>query len=282
MTLRQKLLSILFVTLAATACGANAGDPGGSPSTPPAESLATTPPPIQPGTAPSSSTTQVPTTTTIRIQEPSAPDITTMVGGRISGDGWWVEPGTYSADLAGTSLRVGITGPAAYLPFDGSVTFGLPGTGGAESDLVDFTTFVGIIAPDFAGIHPDHDKTVPDETTPIPENLTAWFDAVPQVQIEAMSEITGPSATGFVWDIKIDDTGGQTFPCQFGNCIASLVSETWGPYVMGTGAQFRIWQFTGDGEGIFGFMQAHPARYDETSALADMLLAELKIEDSGP
>jgi len=89
MTLRQKLLSILFVTLAATACGANAGDPGGSPSTPPAESLATTPPPIQPGTAPSSSTTQVPTTTTIRIQEPSAPDITTMVGGRISGDGWW-------------------------------------------------------------------------------------------------------------------------------------------------------------------------------------------------
>ena len=52
-----------------------------------------------------------------------------------------------------------------------------------DLDIVFFFTPVGITPAAVAGIHPDHDPLIPENTLELPDDLGAWFDAVPQIAI---------------------------------------------------------------------------------------------------
>ena len=114
-----------------------------------------------------------------------------------------------------------------------------------------------------------------------PENLGDWLEAVPQLDVVDGGEVAGEGFTARFWDITVDATGGTTFECWAGNCIATFVPESNGFWVMGDGFQFRMFEFTGVGDGLYGFMQSHPSAYADTLALTEMLLEGLKSAPAG-
>ena len=155
----------------------------------------------------------------------------------------------------------------------GDLTFGRPGVTFSQLDIVFFFTPVGITPAAVAGIHPDHDPLIPENTLELPDDLGAWFDAVPQITTLASDAGDGWRS----WDVTVAATAGETYPCDFGNCVGTLVTSFWGPIVVGDTDNFRIWQFTDAGAGVYGFLQSDPATLDDTVALAEMLLEGLSF-----
>jgi hypothetical protein len=273
-----------LVSLLVVGCGDEATDQG------PAETQTTTSTTLTESTTtsqPTTTTSQVTTTTaapeteTTAGQAISAEPLEDVIGGTVSGAGWAVEPGTYSAAFDGQIVILGIEEPVTYLEGDGRLDFTPfdPVRSGAP-EWVMLGTFVGVIPPEEAGRHADHEPIVPEYTAEIPDDLGAYLRMIPQLEVEEAGQIEGDGFSARAWDIAVDPSQGSTFQCFLGDCVSVLVSEYGGVYVFGDAASARVWEFEGDGDGVYAYMQSDPDKFEGTVALAEMLFDDMRFIDS--
>ncbi|MEA1904079.1 MAG: hypothetical protein U9N56_11220 [Actinomycetota bacterium] len=230
-------------------------------------------------------TTTLPTTTSSPSEATTIPnnpaeivDLQGVVGRSISSEGWLVEPGRYAETLETVSLQLNITEPLSYFE---TLMFGRTGTRYELFEVVVLTDFAGIIPADRVAIHPVHGVIVPDYTVALPDDLSDWLESVPQLEVENAGEVVGNDFTARAWDIRVDASQGETFECQFGNCVATFVHGSDGTHVVGDEFQFRVREFKGAGSGVYGFMQSSSASFDDTLAIAEMLFNDLEFNTSG-
>jgi len=247
------------------------------------ESASTTSPP---STVASPTTTVPPTTTT----PPPSSTTTTMMaaqpledvlGVTASGSGWHVEPGTYSGAIGDVTVTIDISQPVTYFESSGRLDFG-PETivDSTVPDWVSLNQFVGVIPPEKAGEHAPHEVVVPDYTVDLPDDLGPYLESIPHLVVEEAESIQGIGFTAKSWNVTVDPSQGDTFSCFLGSCVSVLVSESGGVFVFGSDASARVWQFDGDGESIYGYLQSRPGSFEDTVAVAEMLIAGLAIESS--
>ncbi len=278
----DRLVLVIAVVLIVAACGGAAADEPATTATAPAATAppATTAAPTTTAaattttttTAAPSTTTTTTTTTTTLPPVADLPLVEDAVGDKPSGDGWLVEPGIYTSDHVGVPIRLEIAEQVALVG-DRSLTFGRPYVRTAQPNMMFLFTPAGIMPADVVGTHPDHDPLIPVNTQEMPEDLEAWFDSVPQIVILASDAGEGWRS----WDVTVDASAGDTYNCGWGNCVATFVSSAFGPIALWDTFDFRIWEFTGAGEGLIGFMQSDPLAADTTAALAEMLVGGLSF-----
>ena len=224
---------------------------------------------------PATSTSAEATTTSTESTLAGDPvPLESVVGGTIRGEGWLVEPGVYTRSLGDLELQFSITEPVVYFGYEG-VVFG-PDTSSPTQDLFVLTEFVGVIPPERAGEHADHEPIVPLYTEPVPENLGSWLDSVTQLEVSASADLNAPNVEGSYWEVEVDGEGA-TFHCGFGSCVSALVHETSGVFVLFEDGLFRIWQLQGESDGVFGFLQSSKATYAEMTEMAEMIFQGMTV-----
>jgi hypothetical protein len=57
-----------------------------------------------------------------------------------------------------------------------------------------------------------------------------------------------------------------------------LANDNEGVYVFFEGSSFRVWQFDGAADGVYGFMQSRVSEFEETIGFADMILNGMTVE----
>ena len=175
-------IAAVAVALLVAACGGAAAEPAATTSAAPATAAPSTTtttvtsttaaPTTAAPTTTAPTTTEAPTTTTTQpIGE--LPLVESVVGGTASGDGWLVEPGTYTSEEMTLPTRLDLAEQVAFID-GGDLTFGRPGVTFSQLDMVFFFTPVGITPAAVAGIHPDHDPL-------IPENTRRWLERYPDI-----------------------------------------------------------------------------------------------------
>ncbi len=204
------------------------------------------------------------------------------VVGETSADsgGWLVVPGRYEAEFDGFQVEFEVTRPIRYLEGEGRLDFAVEPK--SESDLPEWLrlgTFVGVIPPEMAEVHAPHEPAVPSYTADLPNDLGTYLETVPQLVVEEAGQIEGQDFIARAWDVSVDPAQGDTFPCFLGSCVSVLVSEFGGVYVFGSSAKARVWQLDGAGEGVYGYLQSAPEAFDDTVAMAAMILEDLSFED---
>ncbi|MEN8238383.1 MAG: hypothetical protein ABFR53_04175 [Actinomycetota bacterium] len=197
------------------------------------------------------------------------------------GEAALVESGGYVAQLGDRTLHLTITDPVTLYNTKGQIMLGPEEPGEPFAELVVLGEFIGVIPVERSGEHPPHDLLIPEYMVPVPDDFGAYLSSLDPLVVEGEGEYSGDGSTGVYWDLSIDTALGQTYECPFGQCVATLVDEFLGPYMVGTERRFRIVRFSGDGEGVFGFIQSTPEELDDTLALADMLLSGLDFEPTG-
>lgn len=236
----------------------------------------------------STTTSQAPTTTTDSSTETtadqpiSAEPLEGVIGGTASGAGWAVEPGTYSATFDGRSVILDIDEAITYLEGQGRLDFtelGPVRTGAPE--WVMLGTFVGVVPPEEAGRHAPHDPVVPAYTAALPDDLGGFLGTIAQLRVQDAGQLEGDGFTARAWDIVVDPSLGTTFQCFLGDCVSVLVSEYGGVYVFGDDASARVWQFEGNGDGVYAYMQSDPDKFEGTVDLAEMIFENMRFTDSG-
>ncbi len=105
-----------------------------------------------------------------------------------------------------------------------------------------------------------------------------YLESIPHMVVEEAGSVEGNGFTARAWDVSVDPSQGDTFSCFLGSCVSVLVSESGGVFVFGSDASARVWQFDGDGVGVYGYLQSHPEVFDDTVAVAEMLIAGLRFD----
>lgn len=228
-----------------------------------------------------STTTEPPppsTTTTTLLAQP----LEDVVGATAANAGGWrVEPGRYVAAFDEWNVTLEIVQPVTYLEGEGRLDFGPEQM--VESGVPEWVrlgTFVGVVPPAQAGVHAPHDPVVPTYTADLPDDLGSYLETVPQLVANETDQVEGDGFTARAWNVSVDPAQGETFPCFLGSCVSVLVSEFGGVYVFGSEAAARVWQFEGDGEGVYGYLQSRPDTFEDTVAIAEMLFENLSFGTS--
>ncbi|MEM7340082.1 MAG: hypothetical protein AAF467_15610 [Actinomycetota bacterium] len=145
------------------------------------------------------------------------------------------------------------------------------------SQGIAFIEALGIIPPSEVGVHQDHHPTVPDVTMDLPENLSVWFDRVPQIEVVDTAELTVAGEPAQRWTVVLDTEAGPTFAdCGSPACIGFIVNEGGGTYVLRSDEIATIYQLDalpGTIGWSFGLDQAGA---DQAVAAFDELLRTLK------
>jgi len=235
-----------------------------------------------PTTTSQATTTSPPAETETTTETISTEPLEGVIGGTASGAGWAVDPGTYSTTFDGRSVILDIEEAVTYLEGDGRLDFTeLDPVRTGAPEWLRIGTFVGVIPPGDAGRHADHDPIVPEYTAELPDDLGTYLKTIAQLGVEEAGRIEGNGFSATAWDITVDPSQGSTFQCFLGDCVSVLVSEYGGVYVFGDDASARVWEFDGDGDGVYGYMQSDPDRFEGTVALAEMLIENMQFTDSG-
>ena len=283
MTERPLLLAVT-VLLLLSACGSGEGEVAIAEDVPATSSSTTVAAASTSSTsttvADTTSTTTLPaTTTTEPMCDPSPME---EAAGPATGDGQALAPGCYSTDRLGRGLVVEVAEPGLAL-FEFPYTFGFArqGTEMSALDIVLVAEFTGVIPSERVGTHPPHDEPIGDHMVEVPSDLATWIEAAPQLVITDSGQYTIDGDPAQWWDIAVDSSAGETFSCSYGACVATLVPSPpdvqGANFVMGDAARFRIVQLSGTGEGLFLWIQAEPESFDDTVALADDIVATLRI-----
>jgi len=258
-------------TVATTAPAAAAGDPVTTTAPPSTTTLATTT-----TTETTTTTTATVSSTTMAVEDAELIDLESVIDGTRAGAGWLVEPGTYVSDILSRTIMLRTTESVMYVPSDGWLTFGEVDVVWEQLDIAIFSELVGVLPAGEVGAHPDHDPKIPEITEPLPDDLGEWLDVVPQLVVFDRGAGMVDGEPAMYWDVEVDATLGDTFPCQFRNCVATVV-DAQGFFVMGDAARFRIWQLSGNGEGLYVWVQAVPSAWEATIDLSNELLEGLTI-----
>lgn len=283
-SIRRSLALLIAMSVLVAACGSASNESDALANS--TSSVATTAETIAATTStipPTTSTTSVVATSTTSeaVLNDEVIPLEDVVGGTIRGEGWLVEPGRYTTVLGTHRYTFEVTEPVVYLDSDLRITF-TPDTSSSTPEMFVLTHFVGVIPPDSTGEHAPHDPVVPTYTEPLPASLGTWLDKVPQFLPGDQMDLTlEAGVTARAWDVDVDGSTGGTFHCHFGDCVAALVQETEGVYVLFEDHRFRLWQLTGVGDGVYGFMQSRVSAFDEMVGLTDMLLNGMTIETVG-
>lgn len=271
-------LILTVIGVVAAACSTQANEPTTEPPTtsPPVTAATTTI--LEPTTTSSTTVTTISSTTSTSVHVSDDPKpLDSVVGGTPRGEGWLVEPGTYTSQLGAHAYTFRITEPVVYFPSDVRITFGPPNSI-ERFDMIVFMNLEGVIPAAEAGHHADHDPVVPEYTVPTPERLDDWVRSVPQLVLGAEQEYAFDGYPARAWDVTVDESTTDTFDCPWGACVSAWVHETEGVYVLFKEGQFRLWQFDGDAQGVYGFLQSRDSSFAATVALAEMLLEDLIIQ----
>lgn len=259
---------VMGLVLLATACGNDPAADGVS---------STTPPETTTTTEETTSSTNPPTTTTTEPPEPTR--LRDVEGETRSGIGWLAEPGLYVAYVDGRTITLDLPEAFTYIPRRTDLILA-PADIPPGIQIISFalTSLEGVIQAAHVGAPPD-DSTVSEVTESAPDLLSDWLDAVSQMNTSSLAAAEGADWVAQAWDMTVDPSAGETFPCPYGNCLATLVPKGAGVYIAGDEFGFRLWQFDGAAEGLYGFAQSPLDELDAAEAFYDMVLSGLKIED---
>ena len=275
----KTMAAVGALAIAVAACGGETGgeDPVETSPTSTSQPSATTTS-TEPTTA--TTTTAPPSTTTTTVAVRSLEDVV----GVTAADpvGWLVQPGRYDAEFNGFRVEFEVSQPIRYLDGEGRLDFAAEPKGGSDlPEWVRLGTFVGVIPAEMAGVHAPHEPVVPPHTADLPEDLGEYLETVPQLVVEEVGQIEGQGFKARAWNVSVDPAQGNTFSCFLGSCVSALVSEFGGVYVFGSAAAARVWQLDGPGEGVYGYLQSPPEDFENTVAIAEMILESLSFENSG-
>ncbi len=282
------LLAALAVTLAA--CG-GAGDTSPTTSAPEATqapsttvaaptnaptTVAPTPAPTAPTTTTVPTTTAAPTTTPAPSTTVAAVDLESVLAGSAV-DGWYpVQPARYASDRVSPAITIDVVEPLWFQ--DAKSLIILRDNNAAGDPAVFITNFYGIIPAEDVGTHPPHrDDPIPENTVDMPAVLGDWIAATPQVVLMNSGSVTVMGSPAEYWDVTVDATAGTTFECPYGNCVAAMVSEVLGNFVMGDNSYFRIYQLSGGGAGIYVWAEAPAYGFEAISLLAEKIMAGFSL-----
>lgn len=278
MRIRSHLLGPVLTALVIAACGGADSEPEESTSTFATIAIASTSTTEATNTTTPSTTSSTEAATTTTAME--ARSLTDLEGGTANGVGWLAEPGVYEFELEGRTVRIDLAKPFTFVPTGPILTLApadIPDTG-FQINLFSLTGWAGVIPAEQTGIHPPHDPTVPEFTQPIPDSLADWIDTVPQMVSQPGPNYAGEGYSAMSWDISIDPTAGETFACDYGDCVGVLAHEDAGVFVMGDDFGFRLWQFEGAGD-LLGFGQAPLDGLEQAEAFYQMVLDGLSISE---
>ena len=78
----------------------------------------------------------------------------------------------------------------------------------------------------------------------------------------------------------VDTSNGGGFQCPRGRgeCVSALVNPDEGVYIFWEGSSFRVWQFDGAADGLYGFMQSRVSEVEDTIGLAEMIIGGMSVE----
>ena len=203
-----------------------------------------------------------------------------VVGGSIRGNGWLVEPGRYTTDFGSHRFTFTITEPVVWIESNARITFRAP-NGAEGEDLFVLTNYAGVIPPERASEHAPHHPLVPTYAEAMPENLGDWMTSVGQLTPGEQMDLVGEGGVeAMAWDVAVDISNGGGFDCPRGNgeCVSGLANADEGVYIFWEGSSFRLWQFGGTAEGVYGFLQSRTTAFEDTVGLADMIIQGMTVE----
>jgi hypothetical protein len=211
-----RLLGLLLVgTAAVSACSSD--DDGASASTA--------------GSTPSTTQAESPTTTTTTTTMPPVDDATIIgeVGTSPPFEPEVLDAGWYGHELF-ASFGFELAEPVQVtLATPRNVMLGDPSwpLGPRTADVV-FLEFEGLVPPELVADESARNIDGPtylEAVVPIPVDVQAWADAIPNVSITDEGTIDAPGATVRWWDISVD-ADGPTFRCaaDTADCIGAVVT----------------------------------------------------------
>lgn len=258
---------MLVVALTAAACGTDTTQDDVSSTTPPDTTTTTTE---------ETTTSTVPTTTPA---EPEPMPLRDVEGETRNGIGWLADPGLYVAYVDGRTITLDLPEAVTYVPRQSDLILA-PADIPPGIRIISFalTPIEGVIQASHVGVQPDESR-VSEVTEPAPEVLSDWLDAVSQLNTSSLSAAEGAGWVAQAWDVTVRPAAGETFSCTYGNCVATLVPKGAGAYIAGDAFGFRLWQFDGAAEGLYGFGQAPLEDLEAAEAFYQMVLSGLTVED---
>ncbi len=267
--MQRNRLTVVMVglVLLATGCGTDSARD---------HTASTTPPETTTTTTEATTTSPAPTTTTTK---PEPTPLRDVEGETRNGIGWLAEPGIYVAYVDGRTITLDLPEAFTYIPRQTDLIVA-PAEISPGIQIISFalTSIDGVIQPDQVGVAPE-DSTVSEVTESAPETLSDWLDAVSQMNTSSLAAVEGADWVAQGWDVTVDPDAGETFPCPYGDCVATLVPDGAAVYIAGDAFGFRLWQFDGVAEGLYGFAQAPLDDLETAEAFYAMVLSGLTIED---
>ncbi len=148
---------------------------------------------------------------------PEATPLEDAAVGEQPDDGWELMAGLYSSQyLEGVALTVPDGTRLRVFKDESFIFFADEFTG---NDAVWATRITGVVPPEQVGTHPPHGE-MDAFLTDVPEDLGAWLDAIPQLEVMDRGEVAGSHRW---WDIRVVPELGDTFSdCGRPHCIATF------------------------------------------------------------